>query len=182
MDLLQYSFTLGADHSMDAVRERVAAKRHLLDGLPGLRWKAWLLSEPLPGRPQAKSYAPLYLFDDTPSALAFLGGALYRGVTDAFGWTLPRHGPLVGALHGTPAGARSCTLHTLQLEDHAALHAALAPAKPPADTLLVACQLDVSQMRLRRYRFRAAAPAAVDDAAADCVYEVVALSPPAPAA
>jgi hypothetical protein len=181
MDLLQYCFTLDASHPMQAVRERVASKRHLLDTLPGLRWKAWMLSEPLPGRSQPKTYAPLYLFDDTPAALAFLRGDIYRGVTDAFGWTLPLHGPAVGGASLAPGAALSCALHTTQLHDHAALRATAEAVEPPADALLVARQVDVSRMLLRSYTFRSCPAAEVRDTRADMVYEVVAVSRPAPA-
>lgn len=177
MNLLQYSFDLDADHPMDSIRERVAAKRHLLDDLPGLRWKAWLLSEPLPGRHQPKRYAPLYLFDDLAATHAFLVGALYKGVTDAFGWTLPRHGMAVGTVAASIAGARSCRLHTTELHDHAALCAAAA-SNAPADVL----QLDVTRMLLRRYSFSPCAPQELAATDADVVYEVVAVSAPGPAA
>lgn len=182
MNLLQYAFTLDPAHPMEAVRERVAAKRHLLDAVPGLRWKAWMLSEPLGWRSQAKTYAPLYLFDDTLSALAFLRGDIYRGVTDAFGWTLPLHGPAVGGTSespGSPVAALSCVLRTTRLPDHAALRATAEALVPPADAVFVAQQLDVSRMLLRSYTFRACPAAEVRDTQAEIVYEVVAVSQPA---
>ena len=181
MDLLQYSFTLDPAHPMQAVRERVAAKRHLLDTLPGLRWKAWMLSEPLAARTQPKRYAPLYLFDDTPAALAFLRGDIYRGVTDAFGWTLPLHGPAVGGTPVALGAALSCAVHCTPLPDHAALRATAESMASPDDALLVVRQLDVSRMLLRSYVFRACPAVEVRDTQADIVYEVVAVSRPAPA-
>ena len=154
MDLLQYCFELDPDYRMDAIRERVAAKRHLLDGLPGLRWKAWMLSEPLPGRSQPRSYAPLYLFDDAPATLAFLQGDIYKAVTDTFGWPLPLHGMALGPVAASIAGARSCRVRTTRLHDHAALRDAVV-ATHAADEVL---QFDATRMLLRRYSFHAAAP------------------------
>ena len=39
---MQYSFTLPADYDMDIIRRRVASKGPLIDGLPGLGFKAYL--------------------------------------------------------------------------------------------------------------------------------------------
>ena len=178
MNLLQYSFTLVPSYRMDAIRERVAAKRHLLDGLPGLRWKAWMLSEPLPGRSQPLTYAPVYLFDDANAVVAFLRGDIYKGVTDAFGWTMPMHGPAMGDATVALGEARSCSVHTTPLFDHAALRSATEGPAPPADALLVARQLDISRMQLRSFTFRAAAPSQVDDPDAELVYEVMGVTSP----
>lgn len=188
MDLLQYSFTLDPGFPMSAIRERVAAKRHLVDSLPGLRWKAWLLSEPLPLRAQTKSYAPLYLFDDPQAVQAFLCGDLYRAVTDSFGWTRPHHGHATGRPSVTIDGARSCALAVCSLDDHAALRRALAtsggPLPPsqmrPAEGTALATvrQFDISRMQLRDYTFWTCEAAALADVHADLVYEVVAVSGP----
>jgi hypothetical protein len=178
MDLLQYSFTLDPGHPMEAVRERVVAKRHLIDGLHGLRWKAWMISEPLAGRDQPKTYAPLYLFDNTQATVAFLRGSIYKGVTDAFGWTSPLHGHVAEAALCALGDAKSCAVHTTQLHDHQSLQAASAALEPAADAILVARLLDVSRMVLRRYTFRTVVPSVVDDADAELVYEVVAVSSP----
>lgn len=188
MDLLQYSFTLDASHSMSAIRERVAAKRHLLDALPGLRWKAWLLSETLPQRSQPKSYAPLYLFDEPQAVQAFLCGDLYKAVTDSFGWTRPHHGRAMGRPSMSISGARSCALTVSSLDDHASLRRALAMsggALPSSQmhaaegvALATVRQLDISRMQLRDYTFWTCEAAALADVPADLVYEVVAVSSP----
>ena len=187
MDLLQYSFTLDPGFSMSAIRERVAAKRHLLDSLPGLRWKAWLLSEPLPSRAQPKSYAPLYLFDAPQAVQDFLCGDLYEAVTNSFGWTHPHHGHATGPCQSI-AGARSCALTVASLDDHAALRRALATsggARPPSPmgpaegrALATVRQLDISRMQLRHYTFWRCEAAALAEVHADLVYEVVAVSSP----
>jgi Domain of unknown function (DUF4865) len=186
MDLLQYSFTLDPGFSMAAIRERVAMKRHLLDALPGFRWKAWLLSETLPGRTQPKSYAPLYLFDEPQAVHAFLCGDLYQAVTDAFGWTRPYHGHAMGHPASSIAGASSCSLTISSVDDHAALRRALAaPGGPPAPSqlqpdigtaLATVRQFDISRMQLRSYTFWTCEAAALAEVDADRVYEVVAVS------
>lgn len=187
MDLLQYSFTLDPSHSMAAIRERVAAKRHLLDALPGLRWKAWLLSETLPQRSQPKSYAPLYLFDSPQAVQDFLCGDLYKAVTDSFGWTLPHHGCAMGRPPRSMSGARSCTLTVSSLDDHAALRRAVStstgapfsPERPASGTALATVsQFDISRMQLRDYTFWTCEASALTDVQADLVYEVVAASGP----
>jgi hypothetical protein len=178
MDLLQYSFTLDPSHPMEAVRERVVAKRHLIDGLHGLRWKAWMISEPLAGRDQPKTYAPLYLFDNTQATVAFLRGSIYKGVIDAFGWTSPLHGHVEEGALCALGGARSCAVHTTNMRDHQSLQAARGALAPADDAILVARLLDVSRMVLRRYTFRAVVPSAVEDADAELVYEVVSVSYP----
>jgi Domain of unknown function (DUF4865) len=182
MDLIQYAFPLDKNHCMDAIRQRVAAKRHLLDNVPGLRWKAWLISEPLAGTRQAKSYAPLYQFDSMESTLAFLSSDLYRGVTNDFGWTAPFHGLSLGtSLTDAPTSislARSCTLRTFVLTEHASLLGAAAPVTPPKGALLQARLLDVSRMQLRVYTFWPSPPSGLDHVDVDLVYEVVAVSCP----
>jgi hypothetical protein len=188
MDLLQYSFNLDPGFPMSAIRERVAAKRHLLDTLPGLRWKAWLLSETLPARTQPKSYAPLYLFDEAQAVQAFLCGDLYQAVTDSFGWTRPHHGRAMGHPHPSIAGARSCALNVSSLDDHAALRRALAASggPPPSSQLhpdlgtavATVRQFDISRMELRDYTFWTCEAAALAEVDADRVYEVVAVSSP----
>ena len=97
VDYVELLTRWNAAYNLTAVRDPgVMIARHLLDSLPGLRWKAWLLSEALPARPQPKSYAPLYLFDQPQDVHAFLCGDLYRAVTDSFGWTQPHHGHATG--------------------------------------------------------------------------------------
>ena len=182
MDLIQYAFPLDKNYSMDAVRQRVATKRHLLDNVPGMHWKAWLISEPLPGTLQSKSYAPLYLFENMESTLAFLRSDLYKGVTNDFGWTAPFHGLSLGtSLTDAPTSislARSCTLRTFVLTEHASLLGAATPVSLPQGALLQARLLDVSRMQLRVYTFWPNPPSGLDHVDVDLVYEVVAVSCP----
>ncbi|MBE7942341.1 MULTISPECIES: DUF4865 family protein [Ramlibacter] len=188
MDLLQYSFTLDPDQPMQAIRERVAAKRDLVCTLPGLRWKAWLISEPLRGRPQPKTYAPLYLFEDTPSIHSFLCGPIYKGVTDAFGWTRPHQGYAITPGETEMSTTRSCALTVSTLNDHETLRVALeeagrAVALPAGSGIKNAflgtfAQLDIARMQLRTYAFWACEPEALSQLRSDLIYEVVDVSFP----
>lgn len=190
MELLQYSFTLHPDHPMQAIRERVAQKRDLVCTLPGLGWKAWLISEPLPGRMQPKTYAPLYLFKDSPSMLGFLSGPVYKGVTDAFGWTRPHHGHAFNPHETQMAGARSCTLTVSDLGNHASLCRALQEASSvrkrwpgtgmPEDFLGAFQQVDIARMALRTFEFWTCEALALRQLPVDLVYEVVDVSLPLP--
>lgn len=177
MNALQYTFALDPAFDMQAIRDRIATRQRLLAGTPGLHWKAWLLSEPLPDRPQAKSYAPLYLFDDAASTLSFLAGAVYRGVTDAFGWTLPHQGPAVAGHAAALREAQACSLRIVALGNHDELLAALASQGSNHPDAVAHCRLlDVGRMQLRDYRFWNLPAKDVPPAAGDVRYEVVATS------
>ena len=52
---MQYNFTLPADFDMDIIRKRVAAKGPLVDGFPGLGFKAFLYAR----RGEHKTREPL---------------------------------------------------------------------------------------------------------------------------
>ena len=88
MIAMQYSFTLPADYDMTIIRRRIAEKGHLLDDFPGLVFKAYLHAArsdvQLPSGENL--YAPFYLWRDGESMNAFLGGAGFAALTQAFGW------------------------------------------------------------------------------------------------
>lgn len=81
MIAMQYSFVLPADYDMAVIRERIATKGPLLDGLPGLIFKAYLHAE----APE-QTYAPFYLWRDEEAMHGFLNGPAFAGVARAFGW------------------------------------------------------------------------------------------------
>lgn len=91
MHAMQYTITLPSDYDMSIIRRRVAAKGHLLDQLPGLGLKAYLIRERGPYNP-VNEYAPLYLWNDTAAMGAFLwrGGGFQDIVAD-FGRPAVRH-------------------------------------------------------------------------------------------
>ncbi|MHB1057041.1 MAG: DUF4865 family protein [Rhodanobacter sp.] len=88
MIAMQYSFSLPADYDMGIIRRRIAGKGHLLDGFPGLAFKAYLHAErdEATGNSHENLYAPFYLWHDTDGMNAFLGGAGFAALTRSFGW------------------------------------------------------------------------------------------------
>jgi hypothetical protein len=82
---MQYSFTLPADYDMAIVERRIAEKGPALDGLPGLRAKAYL-SARRDGTRHENLYAPFYVWDDASAMSGFLTGRGFAGVSEAFGW------------------------------------------------------------------------------------------------
>ena len=82
---MQYSFTLPADFDMDVIRARVAAKGPLVNGFPGLGFKAFLYARRGEHGPE-NLYAPFYLWDDNEAMNRLLGGEVFAGVSTAFGW------------------------------------------------------------------------------------------------
>ena len=86
MMAMQYSFVLPADYDMDIIRQRIASKGHLLDDFPGLAFKAYLSADRLRGGTAENLYAPFYLWRQPEAMHAFLNGAGFAGVAQAFGW------------------------------------------------------------------------------------------------
>lgn len=87
MIAMQYSIALPADYDMARIRRRIADKGPLLDTLPGLRFKAYLVADRgdplLPGRQNL--YAPFYLWRDAAAMHAFLAGPAFAALCEAFG-------------------------------------------------------------------------------------------------
>jgi hypothetical protein len=128
---MQYGFTLPADYDMTVIRRRIADKGHLLDGFPGLAFKAYLYASrddrELPSRDNL--YAPFYLWRDVEGINAFLGGAGFAALARDFGrpavrtwipWHAERADDLRGAACATrelaaiPAHADLGTLHEVE--------------------------------------------------------------------
>lgn len=84
---MQYDFTLPADYDMTIIRRRIADKGHLMDGFPGLAFKAYLHASrddaALPSRDN--HYAPFYLWRDIAGMNAFLESAGFAGLSHDFG-------------------------------------------------------------------------------------------------
>jgi hypothetical protein len=105
MHAMQYAITLPADYDMSIIHRRVAQKGHLLDRLPGLGLKAYLVRERSTDCP-VNQYAPFYLWTQGAAMAAFLwGGGGFQGIVADFGrppvhhWTGARfaRGPAVDA-------------------------------------------------------------------------------------
>ena len=85
---MQYSITLPADYDMGIIRQRIATKGPLLDGFPGLAFKAYLSAErgdaTLPS--EENLYAPFYLWRDNEGMNAFLASEGFAALARDFGW------------------------------------------------------------------------------------------------
>jgi hypothetical protein len=82
---MQYNFTLPADYDMEIIRRRITAKGPLIDGLPGLGFKAYLYALRGVHGPE-NLYSPFYLWHEGEAMGRFFGGDIFAGVTSAFGW------------------------------------------------------------------------------------------------
>ncbi len=80
---MQYSFTLPTDYDMAIIERRIAAKGAMLDGFPGLAFKAYLWAET--GFSRENLYAPVYLWRDTSGLTRFLEGEGFKALVAAFG-------------------------------------------------------------------------------------------------
>ena len=87
MIAMQYKIVLPSDYPMKSIEDRIKDKGHLLNGFPGLMFKAYLYS-----RKNAKvyenpvnSYAPFYLWKDHQSMMSFLNCDGFKALCDQFG-------------------------------------------------------------------------------------------------
>jgi Domain of unknown function (DUF4865) len=118
---MQYNFTLPADFDMEVIRQRVTAKGPLVEGFPGLGFKAFLYARRGEHGPE-NLYAPFYLWDDNGAMNRLLGGEVFAGVSTAFGWPSVKMWSVIHAIK-TPAlrEARYFTREILPIAPHAAL-------------------------------------------------------------
>jgi hypothetical protein len=120
----QYSIPLPADYDMGVIRRRVAERGHLLDDLPGLGLKAYLVQDRSKGGLR-NAYAPFYLWTDTGAAASFLwGGGGFAGIVRDFGRPAVSTWLGVGFAAG-PAALRAPVRATLRRRS-------LAPDEDPA--------------------------------------------------
>lgn len=108
MQAMQYTIALPGDYDMSIIRKRVATRGHLLDRLPGLGLKAYLIRERGPESP-VNEYAPLYLWTEAAAMSAFLWeGGGFQGIVADFGRPKVDHwvgaGFAVGAAAHEPVG------------------------------------------------------------------------------
>lgn len=85
MHAMQYEITLPADYDMAVIRNKVAAKGHLLDAYPGLGAKAYLIRERGVDGSPVSQYAPFYLWNTPAGMNSFLWGPGFQGIVDDFG-------------------------------------------------------------------------------------------------
>jgi len=92
MYAMQYEICLPADYNMSLIRQRVAAKAPLLDRLPGLGLKAYLIREHGKDGSPVNQYAPFYLWASTGGMSRFLwGGGGFASIIASFGRPAVRH-------------------------------------------------------------------------------------------
>ncbi|MFV0665322.1 DUF4865 family protein [Denitromonas sp.] len=87
MIAMQYSIALPRDYDMAIIRRRIAVRGHLMDGFPGLIFKAYASADVAGEPPGAEGnvYAPLYLWDSVEGMNAFLCGPGFAGLAHDFG-------------------------------------------------------------------------------------------------
>ncbi|MEV4318806.1 DUF4865 family protein [Actinocrispum sp. NPDC049592] len=102
---MQYEITLPADYDMGIVRNRVATRGHLLDGFPGLGFKAYLMRQT-----PINQYSPFYVWDDTAGMNRFLwGGGGFHNIVADFGRPPVKHWTGVDQERGRATQARFAT-------------------------------------------------------------------------
>jgi len=118
---MQYNFTLPADFDMEVIRQRVTAKGPLVEGFPGLGFKAFLYARRGEHGPE-NLYAPFYLWDDNEAMNRLLGGEVFSGVSTAFGWPSVKMWSVIHAIK-TPAlrEARYFSREIVPIAPHTAL-------------------------------------------------------------
>ncbi|MBN6104020.1 DUF4865 family protein [Xanthomonas sp. CFBP 8703] len=124
MIAMQYSIALPADYDMAIIQRRIADKGPLLDGLPGLVFKAYLSADRADRALSSHSnlYAPFYLWRDAEAMRDFLAGAAFRALTASFGrpavqlWTV-----CAAHLHADLRGARYARREIVAIPDADAL-------------------------------------------------------------
>jgi len=86
MIAMQYKIVLPSDYPMEKIETRIREKGHLLDGYPGLVFKAYLYSrKDAEYYTSSNSYAPFYVWKDHHSMVAFLRSEGFNGLCEQFG-------------------------------------------------------------------------------------------------
>ena len=182
MNAMHYAITLPADYDMGVVRRRIATRGPLLDNLPGLGLKAYLVRENGRDGSSVNQYATFYLWASTEGMAGFLwGGRGFGGIVTSFGRPAVRHwvgaGCFVG--HGGIADVTHATIRedpiVADADPEDAVQAALEEARSPATgNRLLAIAVDPRDWRIVRFGLWANSPA---EAEGTC-YEVCHISRP----
>ncbi|MDW6002659.1 DUF4865 family protein [Vibrio mangrovi] len=87
MIAMQYKIILPSDYPMESIENRIRDKGHLLDGYPGLLFKAFLFSvkEDADYPSAINSYAPFYVWRDTQAMQGFLRSEGFAALCEQFG-------------------------------------------------------------------------------------------------
>ncbi|WP_458122053.1 DUF4865 family protein [Paenibacillus sp. Z6-24] len=86
MITMQYKISLPADYDMQIIRQRARHNGHKTDAFPDLLFKAYLISEKGQFGNLRNSYAPLYVWKDSPGMNTFLLQGPYDAILSSFGW------------------------------------------------------------------------------------------------
>src|SRR6185437_9612548 len=76
---------LPAAYDMDVIDRRIAERGHLLDGFPGLRFKAYLSARKGKLDSRENLYAPFYLWAQEEGLTEFVCGPGFAGLSGDFG-------------------------------------------------------------------------------------------------
>lgn len=87
MIAMQYSVALPADYDMDIVARRIRDRGPLMNGFPGLGFKAFLMARRTGGACQSSTnlYAPFYLWRRAEGMADFLSGPGFASLSADFG-------------------------------------------------------------------------------------------------
>ncbi|WP_433747325.1 DUF4865 family protein [Falsibacillus pallidus] len=83
---MQYKVILPTDYDMGIIRKRVADNGHKTDGFPGLKFKAYLVSESGVNGNLYNTYAPLYVWNEADGMNKFVFEGYYDNILVSFGW------------------------------------------------------------------------------------------------
>ncbi|WP_413993465.1 DUF4865 family protein [Labrys okinawensis] len=102
MYAMHYAITLPTDYDIGIIRERIATKGPLLDNLPGLGLKAYLVRERGVAGSPVNQYATFYLWASAEGMGGFLwGGRGFGSIVSSFGRPPVRHWTGAACLNGT---------------------------------------------------------------------------------
>ena len=121
---MHYDIALPDDFDMDVIRRRIADKARLMDGFPGLGFKAFIYAERGDaGCPSADNrYAPFYLWRTAEGCKEFLMGAGFAALCRDFGRPVVRNWTVWGAqARDAVASARYATREVVVLAPEVAL-------------------------------------------------------------
>ncbi|WP_413693782.1 DUF4865 family protein [Psychromonas sp. KJ10-2] len=87
MIAMQYKIVLPSDYPMALIEDRIEKNGHLLNGYPGLLFKAFLYSRKDADNyaNPVNSYAPFYIWEDHLSMSTFLNSDGFKALCDHFG-------------------------------------------------------------------------------------------------
>ncbi len=111
MYAMQYTVPLPADYDMRIIRDRVARGGSVLDGYPGLAFKAYLMREKASGAP-VNEYAPFYVWNDIDGMRRFCWGGDpgFGSIVRDFGRKPIRDWTIAGVAEGPVALGEATTM------------------------------------------------------------------------